>query len=650
MKNNYLLLFLLCCHVLAFSQDKVAVLYVYPNDVDASKLFTKAQLEAQFNGPVKKFWTELSYGKYNPTISIFTATLPLNSSQTVPANGSFVIDMLKKMLPDGLNIPGYDPDQYKYAMIMLGGNIVGFSGAQNTYSLKVNGKDYPKLNLSSFSFLHPSFENLTTPRELQFAYYPSGLPFKGQDGSGTEVITYSSLGLWKVSSTVLHEWGHALGLQLHANNWRSTVEPLYGDIYWFRKNTSLWDQEGEYGNLFDIMGGGTRYSLHFNAFFKDLLGWFAPSEKIALSGNMQDVRLMPLESQEAGKAKCAVYAIPNGVFTRPPNFDNRLDYAFYLEYRQPMGFDIHLGHEYLRSNTEGLMICMTRKNNIGFWASWLLDMSPDNIVHDRSPTVINSYATDPLTGKFCCQNTDDNHEASLNAGKTFYDDQIGFCLTNIRPQGINGILFDTQVGKKVGVKSGVYTTTLFPDQALTTLDTLYSTNLQYYLSWQNGQWVMRRSADNIEVWRLPTISNKLTLIAGELVLSQNGQTVWRSATTGKPITRLWINNNGELNITDGDGKIVWSSKAVSTIELPEALGKVTVSPNPVFDALQISFSKLTTSPVRAVLTDLNGRTLHSTEIHNQETVLDMNGLPAAVYILSLTDGKRWTKSVKVVKY
>lgn len=557
MKKQLLLLLAVIYSVAAFAQDKVAVLYVYPNDVDSKKLFTKTELENQFNVQIKAFWDEQSYGKYKYTATVFHVMLPLTSSQTVPANGHYVHDMLQKLLPNGLPVPGYDPSQYAFNIILLGGNIGGFGGGQSKISLKVNGQAYTNINLASFSYLHPSFYGKLTPDPLRFYYYPSGAAFKSRKGG--ESISYPELGLDQSFQTLLHEWGHGIGLSSHANVWRSEVEPLYGEMYWWKQNLSFWDQEGDYGNNFDIMGGNPNLSLHINAFYKDLKGWFAANEKITLTGTQKDVTIFPLELQAAGSPKCAFYQIPANTFTRPANFGNTNDYAFYIEYRQPMGIDKHLAHEYAKSNTEGLMVCMTRRKGDSFIASWLLDMSPDNVVYDKSPTFINpKYNNEP-----------DNHEATLNAGKTFYDDQTGFCLTNIRPKGLAGITFDFEKGKKSGVASGVHTTAVFSGQSVSGKGTpiLYSSNLAWFLEIQNDGKVVVKNSSTKSVnpggvsASIPvnTAANRFSLESGNLILwDANNVKIWQSNTSGNfPNTRLIVNNEGSFRVVDANNVIVW---------------------------------------------------------------------------------------------
>ncbi len=88
---------------------------------------------------------------------------------------------------------------------------------------------------------------------------------------------------------------------------------------------------------------------------------------------------------------------------------------------------------------------------------------------------------------------------------------------------------------------------------------------------------------------------------------------------------------------------------IPTIELPDTGGKVTISPNPTNGMLDITLSTLPNAPLHVTLSDLSGRILREIRITDLTSTLDLQGLPAAIYILSLSDGKQWVRSMKVVK-
>ena len=70
---------------------------------------------------------------------------------------------------------------------------------------------------------------------------------------------------WDGMDVINHEVGHSLGLN-HANYWNSLDGTPYGH-----------GENHEYGNPFDVMGGGGGFASHYNTISKRLLGWLPSS-------------------------------------------------------------------------------------------------------------------------------------------------------------------------------------------------------------------------------------------------------------------------------------------------------------------------------------------------------------------------------------
>jgi hypothetical protein len=159
---------------------------------------------------------------------------------------------------------------------------------------------------------------------------------------------------------VAHELGHGLGLN-HAQLWDCGAGITFGA----GKNC----KERNYGNAFDLMGRGST-ALHFNAVFKEILGWFDSSSlrTIISSGRYT---LSPYEGSSGFRA--AKIKVPG-----------REDYPIYLEYRQPLGFDASLSNPPFVSNTRGLLVNWKAgvEETIGVatsrYISNLLDFSPQS--------------------------------------------------------------------------------------------------------------------------------------------------------------------------------------------------------------------------------------------------------------------------------
>lgn len=91
------------------------------------------------------------------------------------------------------------------------------------------------------------------------------------------------------------------------------------------------------------------------------------------------------------------------------------------------------------------------------------------------------------------------------------------------------------------------------------------------------------------------------------------------------------------------------SSTVPTIELPDDDGQIVVSPNPAGNTLLIALPQRPARTLYARLCDANGHMLRTADLTDLATALDLTGLPAAWYILSITDGKQWLRTVQVVK-
>ncbi len=143
-----------------------------------------------------------------------------------------------------------------------------------------------------------------------------------------------------------HELGHNLGLP-HAHSWDCGAVVLGENC-----------QQVEYGNRFDTMGYGTN-SSHFNAFYKEALGWLGGESSLIIN-KPGTYSLNPLE--EAKGVRLAKIELAKDKNT-----------PFYLEYRRGIGFDKSLNNSRLSGNQSGLFI-----NLVPPWAGFsrLLNITP----------------------------------------------------------------------------------------------------------------------------------------------------------------------------------------------------------------------------------------------------------------------------------
>ena len=164
--------------------------------------------------------------------------------------------------------------------------------------------------------------------------------------------------LWSVTAGILaHELGHVLGAS-HAEGLECDgANVLYGQQC----------QRIEYGNWYDRMGLGLQ-ALHFNAAFKERLGWLDRSSMLTIAAS-GTYKLYPFECADV-RTDCSV---PRAAKIQPQNWNQKFA-PFYLEYRRAIGFDRALDNEAVASNQQGLFI-----NAFGLVEgaeTYLLDLSP----------------------------------------------------------------------------------------------------------------------------------------------------------------------------------------------------------------------------------------------------------------------------------
>ncbi|WP_271270199.1 Ig-like domain-containing protein [Aliamphritea hakodatensis] len=190
---------------------------------------------------------------------------------------------------------------------------------------------------------------------------------------------------------VAHEFGHNLGLS-HAHSLNCQNGVLESNC-----------QSATYGDLLDIMGTNVG---HMNAFNKSLLGWLgygqSPAVTTVTSSGIYEIA--PLESNTTG-SKALKIAAGNDATTGDTVW-------YYLEYRQPIGFDAEHFEDGYERYPENLAngVIFHRATGTQSNSSYLLDMTPDSI------TSFASY---------------DFRDAALEVGQTYIDDEFGISITPV---------------------------------------------------------------------------------------------------------------------------------------------------------------------------------------------------------------------------
>jgi hypothetical protein len=129
---------------------------------------------------------------------------------------------------------------------------------------------------------------------------------------------------WLGNFVVAHELAHNFGLG-HSNSFvckdsNNNVVPVSDNCLSY-----------EYGDVFDIMGRGSGWGLHMNNYQKGRLNWFTKTntQSVTRSNVTSDglYTIKPIEQLSSGVQSLKLYVNDSKLF-------------YYLEYRQPFGFDV----------------------------------------------------------------------------------------------------------------------------------------------------------------------------------------------------------------------------------------------------------------------------------------------------------------------
>ncbi|WP_053394641.1 Ig-like domain-containing protein [Vibrio nereis] len=178
-------------------------------------------------------------------------------------------------------------------------------------------------------------------------------------------------------NTIGHELGHNFGLH-HAEK-LDCGDDVIGD-----NCVSV-----TYGDTLDIMGAAG-VKGHYGAYNKELLGWISRSEsEIVVADSDGSYQLAPYESTAVGTLKSLKVRRGTDSVTGEPSW-------YYIEYRQPIGFDSFL--EGKDGITNGVVFRVASEANTK--GSQLLDMTPSSswVDMDDAALPVGSSYTDPEAG------------------------------------------------------------------------------------------------------------------------------------------------------------------------------------------------------------------------------------------------------------
>ncbi len=328
--------------------QKTLIIPITSPAVDNEQPYTKEQLsQLIFKGPFQDYYKEQSYRKvsFSGAVTDWIA-IPLNDYPESVCFSS--VSVIHPSVSTYLKSKAIDLSQYERVVFLFsnrGGGCgsvgkydytsselgtfriseawVGMSlGVKGKYELYANGALVSKSNTyEEFAFTQCRIYAGKNPTSNVYCLW-----------NGAEIYNSSSPSNWShglsgFSYVLAHEVGHGLGV-LHAN-------ALYCSATTYYKNC----EHMEYGNYFDVMGTGLygydddveTIGGHFNAYYKNYLGWFDASNVRTVTKTSRQ-SLTPLETATGTK----ILKIENPLAPT---------YPLYVEYRQPIGFDKSLPPE-----------------------------------------------------------------------------------------------------------------------------------------------------------------------------------------------------------------------------------------------------------------------------------------------------------------
>lgn len=261
-----------------------------------------------------------------------------------------------------------------FGQTWLSGDVHGY------YTLPINSScDYK--GFESYITAAAEADGIDTSSYLRKVYIYPKVENCGWSGMGTVGGNPSRAwinGAFRLN-TIGHELGHNFGLH-HAQALECGSNTVGGTCYNY-----------SYGDTLDIMGTSNG---HFNAFNKEQLGWIKPLEQEVITvTNSGTYSLEPYETAPAGVAKGLRIKRGTDEASGQPLW-------YYIEYRQPIGFDSFL--EGQTGITDGIVFHAVTGDDLS--SVQLLDMTPNSVNSDLI-------------------------DAALVAGNTFEDIEAGITIT-----------------------------------------------------------------------------------------------------------------------------------------------------------------------------------------------------------------------------
>ncbi|MEH6576265.1 MAG: Ig-like domain-containing protein [Amphritea sp.] len=456
-----------------------------------------------------------------------------------------------------------------YNQTWLSGNTFGW------YTLPMNGGNCPSgITDAADQMAANAGVNLSAYSHIVYMLAPSSgcnVNFGTLGGTPTRATIISGLS----QDIVTHELGHNFGLY-HGHSLNCTGGVLSTNC-----------SESEYGDNFDVMGQG---SGHLSAFQKQRLGWLAynqsPPITTVATGGTYTISTLATDSSQPKALK-----VLNGTDSTTGQSS-----WFYLEYRQPTGFDSAIfdwsdPYSYPDNLQNGVIVHKAVQEDGN--SSLLLDMTPDST----------RYASHDL------------RDPALEVGQSYNDPDTGVTITPLSNDA-NGITVD--ISYKGG--STPTCTRTNPTISLTSGQSDWvaaGTAVSYSITVTNND----SSACNNSSYNLT--NNKPTGWSSSFGSSTLTLTPGASATTNLTVTSSTDATDGFYNIDVSATSGSYSTSGSVTYIVDNPVGNS--APVAVNDSASTTYNTVVTIPVLNNDSDPDGDTLHISSVSGVNGNAQING-------------------------
>ncbi|RPH24812.1 MAG: hypothetical protein EHM93_20215 [Bacteroidales bacterium] len=343
------------------SKRKAAVILIdFPGiKPENRKLFPTAKevQEYYFGDDIKNYFNTISYDKFSYDGKVYGYFTMPDSLTKERQNNEYIIQTTEKY---DLKIDGFEKEGFTCLTFLICHDVYEQRGlsAANFANFTVNGKFYEKQNVMYLGqWINQETNTYSRIWQYNIRY-----------GEGEKDIETGNmpLNLRYNQGIFIHEFIHFItGSE---NIPHSNLSVNNGKFDYELKDTlqpkSFFDLE--YGNKFDIMGGGSSFALSLNSGYRKLAGWCdSENTKTMNAPGEYKLTLFPLNRKKGIR-------VGEIRLVNKPKRNENVDYpGYFLEVREADTWDKTLSNPRVAENTKGILIM-----KCDGYKTLLLDMSP----------------------------------------------------------------------------------------------------------------------------------------------------------------------------------------------------------------------------------------------------------------------------------